>query len=236
MGGRSRHADWRRRGRRRRYSDRSAGVRVALDGRPDSGNDADGPAGARDTLSTDLEVLFGGAGDDALDGNASENYLDAGAGNDVINSRDASGDADYCGDGNDTAFVDADDLSHATCETVYLPGQEPRPPAPVPPVARDTTRPTVAVRLAARQRLRSSLRKGLVLRTTCSERCQLTLPAAGAAVGGRASRTEARSDQRPASVSWSRVAVRPRMAGWCSDSPRKHVSSCGRSSRSGCRS
>ncbi len=69
------------------YSDRDASVTVSLDGRPQSGNAADGPVGARDPVSADVEAILGGAGDDALTGGPIPNYLDGSAGDDLLDAR-----------------------------------------------------------------------------------------------------------------------------------------------------
>ena len=113
------------------YSDRTSGVSVNLDGSPVSGNAQDGPEGARDRVSSDIEDVVGGSGDDTLTGNASENDFDAGAGNDQVFSRDKSADHVGCGPGTDTATADALDKSDA-CESVLLPAP-PAPPVVVPP-------------------------------------------------------------------------------------------------------
>ena len=78
------------------YSERTVGVTVRLDGSATSGNAEDGPSQARDRIFTDVEDIFGGGGDDDLTGSAAENFLDAGEGNDRIDSRDSSFDFDIC--------------------------------------------------------------------------------------------------------------------------------------------
>jgi Ca2+-binding RTX toxin-like protein len=154
------------------YSDRTAGVNVTPNGLPGSGNDADGAAGARDTVATDIEDLFGGSGADTLTGSSAMNFIDAGAGDDSIMIRDTSADDALCADGTDTVFVDATDDTDATCESVLLPA-----PTGSPPVqstqAPDTTPPTLGVTLTRRQTRQRLLGRGLALKTTCSEACRV---------------------------------------------------------------
>ncbi len=106
---------------------------AAIDGRPGSGG---APDGAGDTIGGDVEAMFGGDGPDTLSGNAAANYLDGGAGDDTLDSRDSEADFDACGAGVDTALVDAFDDS-ADCGR-FGPAPAPGPAVPVP------TRPAVA--------------------------------------------------------------------------------------------
>jgi Ca2+-binding RTX toxin-like protein len=74
------------------YSERSAGVSVtlpvdSLDVRADDGNSADGGAGARDTIFTDVENAVGGAGRDSLLGNNAANLLDGRDNADTLSGR-----------------------------------------------------------------------------------------------------------------------------------------------------
>jgi Ca2+-binding RTX toxin-like protein len=88
----------------------------------DAGNDllfvaAGGP---RDELPPERDEyfawgLYGGAGNDVLFGGINEDFFDAGAGNDVVVSRDGVREEVQCGDGFDVAVVDADDIATA-CE------------------------------------------------------------------------------------------------------------------------
>ena len=57
------------------YSQRVTPVFARLDGSPTSGNELDGPVGARDTLATDIEDIMGGNAADKLIGNSSPNKL-----------------------------------------------------------------------------------------------------------------------------------------------------------------
>jgi hypothetical protein len=66
------------------YANRVTPVNVALDGRATSGNELDGPPGARDTLGTDIENAIGGNASDRLIGNALANTLSGFKGRDVL--------------------------------------------------------------------------------------------------------------------------------------------------------
>jgi Ca2+-binding RTX toxin-like protein len=57
------------------YAQRVTPVFATLDGSPTSGNELDGPPGARDTLAPDIEDIFGGNAADRLVGNAAPNEL-----------------------------------------------------------------------------------------------------------------------------------------------------------------
>ena len=57
---------------------------VTIDDLADDGGDADGPAGARDNVATDVENLVGGDGDDTLAGSAGRNDLNGGPGADSL--------------------------------------------------------------------------------------------------------------------------------------------------------
>jgi Ca2+-binding RTX toxin-like protein len=156
------------------YTDRTASVTVSPNDVPTSGNADDGPAGARDTIGADVEDIFTGSGDDSVIGSGAVNYLDAGAGNDLINSRDAQEDLDACGDGADTALVDKNDLVALDCEAAFLPGQEPQPPSPTPPPASDHVAPIARLKVPNGQGLARVLRRGLTVTASCSERCRLS--------------------------------------------------------------
>jgi Ca2+-binding RTX toxin-like protein len=69
-----------------RYTDRSTGVTVDLDG---SAGD-DGEPGEGDTVGADVEDVEGGSGNDTLNGNASPNSLRGWGGNDTLVGGDAS--------------------------------------------------------------------------------------------------------------------------------------------------
>jgi glucose/arabinose dehydrogenase/Ca2+-binding RTX toxin-like protein len=67
------------------YASRTSGVTVTIDGIADDGNTADGPAGARDNVNTDVENIIGGAAADTLTGNGADNVLNGGNGPDALN-------------------------------------------------------------------------------------------------------------------------------------------------------
>ncbi len=80
------------------------------------------------------DVLIGGKGRDTLNPGKGEdgvNMVDgvelAGPGPDVIRARDGAPDQISCGDGNDKAFVDAEEEGVYDCETVIEPPAEAQP-------------------------------------------------------------------------------------------------------------
>jgi Ca2+-binding RTX toxin-like protein len=64
------------------YALRTEAVTVTVDDLADDGGSADGVAGARDDVATDVENVIGGSGDDSLAGSAINNMLDGRAGAD----------------------------------------------------------------------------------------------------------------------------------------------------------
>jgi hypothetical protein len=111
------------------YATRTAGVTVDIDGVADDGNVADGPAGARDNVKTDIENLLGGKGADTLTGNEQGNGLTGGLGADVLRglagddrlfANDGSADSTINCDGGsaDSAHVDPHDPAPIGCESV----------------------------------------------------------------------------------------------------------------------
>jgi Ca2+-binding RTX toxin-like protein len=65
------------------------------------------------------DTVHGNDGGDDIDGGAGNDVFDAGAGVDTVKARDSVRDTGTCGDGNDTAEVDAvDELS--SCETIHM--------------------------------------------------------------------------------------------------------------------
>ena len=73
------------------YADHADAVAADLDGAVgDDGNAADGAAGARDTINSDVEDLTGTAGDDLLAGDAGPNKINGGAGGDFIGGGDGN--------------------------------------------------------------------------------------------------------------------------------------------------
>jgi Ca2+-binding RTX toxin-like protein len=77
------------------YSGRQEAVQLHDDGQPSSGSSVDGPAGARDTIETDVEDLWGGNGADTLVGNSGDNLLNGGPGADVLQGGAGVDAADY---------------------------------------------------------------------------------------------------------------------------------------------
>jgi Ca2+-binding RTX toxin-like protein len=66
------------------YAQRVTPVNIALDGSPNSGNEMDGPPGARDSLASDIENIIGGNASDRLVGNALPNAISGFKGHDVL--------------------------------------------------------------------------------------------------------------------------------------------------------
>jgi Ca2+-binding RTX toxin-like protein len=161
------------------YSERTSSVSVRLDGLPTSGNAEDGPQQARDRVFTDVEGIFSGSGGDDLMGSAAENLLDAGEGDDRIDSRDSSFDFAVCGPGADEARID--DLDEVDeCERVTgpepppTPGPIPEPSLPPAALGAPPTRGDATVKVARKQRLRAVRSKGLVVRIDCPAACAAT--------------------------------------------------------------
>ena len=101
------------------YSARTAAVLVVLDGVT-----ASGEAGEGDRLAQDIENAVGGAGDDTLVGNASDNQLEGGpgadslsglAGDDILDGGPGA-DALDCGAGEGDIALDPTTSSVASCE------------------------------------------------------------------------------------------------------------------------
>jgi hypothetical protein len=122
------------------YSGRTNAVTISLDGQP-----GDGETGENDNVSSSIEnvttgsgndtvtgsalanTLSGGpgndgisgaGGDDTLDGGLGQDSVDGGDGNDRLASRDAAVDADRCGAGTDSVTADILDTVAADCEQV----------------------------------------------------------------------------------------------------------------------
>lgn len=114
------------------YSERTAAqpLRISLD---DVNND--GENGEGDNVTSDVEEVVGGGGNDRIVGSAAANAISAGggddviignggadvivagAGDDVVQTRDGIQEAVACGDGNDTAIVDEFDTVSG-CESI----------------------------------------------------------------------------------------------------------------------
>jgi Ca2+-binding RTX toxin-like protein len=147
------------------YASRATAVQVTLDGVHD-----DGGTGEQDNVRADVEHVIGGSGGDTLTGNGAANTLDGaggddhldggagpdslsgGPGADELRARDGEVDAVDCGDGPDTAVVDAVDVV-VGCEGVDRPAPSEGPlgaaanPAPAPASA--AALPAGAASLAA---------------------------------------------------------------------------------------
>jgi hypothetical protein len=120
------------------YSSRTAPLTITLDG-----SWGDGQAGENDNVSTTVENVIGGAGNDTITGSPASNYLaggpgddslaggagddtldggpghdalDGGDGADVLRAQDGSIDTLTCGAGVDTVSVDPIDILAADCE------------------------------------------------------------------------------------------------------------------------
>jgi Ca2+-binding RTX toxin-like protein len=77
------------------YTGRQDALQLRNDGQPVSGSALDGPVGARDTIETDVEDLWGGNGADTLVGNSGDNLLNGGPGADVLAGGAGVDAADY---------------------------------------------------------------------------------------------------------------------------------------------
>ena len=152
------------------YSARLDPVTARLDGKPGSGNEQDGPAGARDIIASDVEDLIGGQGPDELFGSVRRNYIDGQAGDDLIDVRDAGADYVDCGAGGDTAWVAPDDIAASDCERI---GNGPDTGGGGGG-GFDTTPPQVRLRLLGSGQSSSTIvSEGLAIYFTCSETCRL---------------------------------------------------------------
>jgi Ca2+-binding RTX toxin-like protein len=95
------------------YSSRVAKLWLSVDGGPD-----DGETGEGDNIRTDVENVVAGSGPDALVGGDGSNSLDAGAGNDAVNTVDGVVDNVTCGSGTDSVDADDQDRVARDCEKV----------------------------------------------------------------------------------------------------------------------
>ena len=86
------------------YERRTEGIRVSLGDRDrNDGNASDGPAFARDDIDTDVECVWGGAGNDILYGSANADGLSGEGGRDQIHGRGGH-DSAHGGDGADFVY------------------------------------------------------------------------------------------------------------------------------------
>ena len=188
------------------YSERERGVTARLDGTARSGE-----AGEGDTVGADVEGAFGGFSADLLVGNVADGFLvgfegadrlldnggkdllDAGAGEDQLDSTDASADDVVCGEGADRVWRDTRDTPDDDCEFVQAgprpPDPEPTPtatatptttPTPTPtPAPRPTPRaiedgaPRASVKVVGRLRAATLRAQGLKLTVRCDEPCRV---------------------------------------------------------------
>jgi hypothetical protein len=122
------------------YSNRTNPVTITLNGQP-----GDGEGGENDNVTTSIEsvttgagndsitgsalantlsggpgndTISGAGGDDTLDGGPGQDSLDGGDGNDRLASRDATLDGDVCGAGTDSVTADILDTVAPDCEQV----------------------------------------------------------------------------------------------------------------------
>ncbi len=148
----------------------SAPVEVSLDGAANDG------AGEGDNVGADVEDIFGADGPDKLNGSAGVNTIDGGGGDDrivggggedtlfggggddIIDARDDQADRVECGDGNDVATLDRNDIVAGDCEQKSKPALSIRP------------RMTF-VFVPKRQMLISSIVDRSALLITCATRC-----------------------------------------------------------------
>jgi hypothetical protein len=100
--------------------------------RLEKGNDTGHGGMGDDTLygGQGNDTLTGGAGEDTLDGNLGADRLDGSAGDDTLRAVDGRADAAIVGGrGDDTCYVDEEDVGVTDCEQVEVDGA----PAPPPP-------------------------------------------------------------------------------------------------------
>src|SRR5207248_9119386 len=176
------------------YSSRTNAVTISLDGKP-----GDGEAGENDNVSSSIEnvttgsgndaitgsafantlsggpgndTIAGAGGDDTLDGGLGQDSLDGGDGNDRLASRDTALDAVVCGAGTDSVTADRLDTIAADCEQVD------RGVVPIQPTVLDLIPSVLPMTHDGWIRLR--LRCPKSFRQTCRGTIRLELPATGA--------------------------------------------------------
>jgi hypothetical protein len=145
-----------------------------------------GSAGAnRINTATDEEILLGIVGGglgglpvdagDTVDPKGGPDFVTTGAGNDIVNLVDGSGDRLDCGPGTD--IVQADQLDELiACENVtrstVTPTGSPSPPSPPPPPSppvADTAAPTCSLKGVRRSYRRKAFLRGLRAAVSCNE-------------------------------------------------------------------
>ena len=99
------------------YGSRTAPITAALDGTANDGEASEG-----DDIAADVEVIQGGAGDDALTGGAADDTLRGGAGDDTL--RGGAGVNTLAGDAGDDTFDQGAAPSGADSITESWPGRE----------------------------------------------------------------------------------------------------------------
>lgn len=101
---------------------------------------APGPSGNDKLYGGDgVDILLGAEGNDLLQGDGGSDVISAGAGDDRVEARDGNAESPTCGDGIDTAIVDAIDTPATDCETV-----DGGPTTP-PQGGSDTTAPVISL-------------------------------------------------------------------------------------------
>jgi Ca2+-binding RTX toxin-like protein len=150
------------------YGGRSAKVVITQNGAAD-----DGPAGEKDNVGSDVEVLiggsagdeitgtvgaqriFGGGGADVLDdGGGAGDHLRGQGENDILRARDGLADDVGCGAGADTLVADDIDATDGSCEAADL-AVTPKPAAP------DTVKPALRVAKCKTKLTRKAFFKGV---------------------------------------------------------------------------
>ena len=210
------------------YFDLPAAVRVSLD---DQAND--GTTGASSNVHADVEDVVGSIGPDQIVGSGAANRLIGGAGADTISADDGVADTLDCGDGSDSATIDA--LDQVTgCEALAgsgapATGGEPAPGGggapggtdPNSPAPGDTPTPessgpspvgVAAARVLARWRARSSTLVRRLLVTGTGPGARIRVACAGKRRGCpfRARTLPARSTGTSLTKLFRRAALRPR--------------------------
>ena len=185
------------------YNARKDGMTITLDGQAN-----DGAAGENDTIGSDVEGVLTGPGDDTVHGSDGPDSISTGRGKDTVDpaggpdivdtgadidtviARDGAVDKLGCGDGADSATIDATDVAGSDCE------QLDRPASAAAPTATTTTITSGSLELRSAGRPRAG-------RRAMGARGRLALPAgadarfcSGAAVTLRMTATTRRKRTR----------------------------------------